>query len=460
MFDIKAVHKSLWLSGNLAEWKLHSAQLDIYSQILLGIANNHKEFGFTIARQFGKSYMTIIMALELCIKNPGIIVRILGPTLTSIKDIVEDNLAPIIRDAPKGLINRAKSANRYNFSNGSSLRIGTMERAHIDQTARGGNAHIIFLEECAASVKSKDLKYAIQSVINPQLLRSSKKHNGGILVYITTPSPMLDHYYHTDVEPRLINKNCHWRRTVYDNPQLTQEQIKTAIERSGGEQSDSWRREYLCEVFRNESITIIPEFDANAHVKPITIPQYKKLQTVVDFGGSRDCTEAIVTFWDCDRQKLCITHEMFAKPQTPTAEMVENIKAIEAFDAFGPVRRVADMPGLISVDLNRTLQFTCEQTAKDDATSALQNVRNMFYRNEIEIDPRCIMLIKTLLNGRWNNNRTDFQRSEELGHCDAIDALIYACRNIDKIDPKPRSTVDRFGRINKNNGFEKLGKLW
>ena len=451
---------TLWGLGDLS-WKLHDGQLEIYNDVKKLMIAGQKEFALRIARQYGKSYLTVILALEMCIKNKSVIVRILGPSLDSISKIVDDNLQPIIADAPKGLINKHKSDKRYNLSNGSSLRIGTLERAHIDATARGGNAYAIFCEECGASVKSEDLRYAIQSVINPQLLHSSKKKGGGILGYITTPSETIDHYFHTDIEPPLIQSGAYFCRTVYDNPLLNEEQIQLAMKRCGGEQSEAWQREYLCKLFRSDVVTVVPEFNQDIHVKDFTLPIYKRLQTVIDFGGSRDCTEALIGCYDYNNKQLLIWDEMFAQPQTTTVEMVQAIQDKEAFDTFGPVSRFADMPGLISVDLNQTLKFICSQTLKDDASGSLQALRNAFYNNEIIIHPRCVKLIRTLSTGRWNKSRTDYQRTGELGHCDAIDALIYFLRNLDKQNPKPqKDQYDTCGRRLNSNGFEKLANIW
>ena len=458
--DNVKLQNTLWLLGDLS-WKLHPGQLEIYIELYKHIEEGKKEFAFRISRQYGKSYLTVILAIEACIKNPNIIVRILGPTLDAVAKIVEDNLMPIIRDAPKGLVTRHKSDKRYNFSNGSSLRLGTLERAHIDATARGGNSSIIFLEECAASVKSEDLKYAIESVINPQLLRSSKTKGGGLLIYITTPSNLLNHYFHEVIEPPLMLSNTYWCRTIYDNPQLSSDQIKLAMKRCGGEHSEAWQREYLCRLFRSDIITIIPEFNVECHVNEFTLPEHRRLQTIIDFGGSRDCTSALLGCYDFEKKKLLIWDEVFAKPQTTTVEIIRQIIEMEAFDSFGPVSRSADMPGLISVDLNQTMQFSCQQTLKDDASGALQAVRSAFYNNEIIIHPRCTMLIKTLNMGKWNKSRTDYQRTEDLGHCDAIDALIYFLRNMDKKDPKPnKPKYDILGRRTSSNGFTKLGEFW
>jgi len=34
--------------------------------------------------------------------------------------------------------------------------------------------------------------------------------------------------------------------------------------------------------------------------------------------------------------------------------------------------------------------------------------------------------------GIWNDARTQFARTKALGHCDAVDALLYMVRNVDR----------------------------
>lgn len=458
--QISLAKAALWRTGNLS-FKLHPGQLEIYNQIKTSIDSGQKEFALRVARQYGKSYLIVILALEMCLQHSGIIVRILGPTLDSIKNIVEDNLAPIIQDAPRGLIRRMKTDKRYTVGK-SSLRIGTVERAHIDASARGGNAFCIFIEECAASVKSEDLKYAIESIVNPQLLRSSKEQGGGLLGYITTPAPVATHYFHSVIEPPLQAIGAYWSRTVYENPQLTPEQVALAMQRCGGELSEAWRREYLCEIFRSESIMIVPEF-SERHIVDFELPEHRRLYTCLDGGGSKDCSCALLCHWNLEDKKLYISNEVFATPQTPSVKFIAGIKEMESVDSFGPVFRVGDLPGQLSVDYNQTMQFTIQQTAKDNADVALQNIRNMFYRDEIVIHPRCTMLIRTLNEGQWNNSRTDFMRTPDLGHSDAIDALIYAARNIDKTECRPemKPREDQFNRRRPQiSGFQKLAESW
>ena len=70
--DNVKLQNTLWLLGDLS-WKLHPGQLEIYIELYKHIEEGKKEFAFRISRQYGKSYLTVILAIEACIKNPNII---------------------------------------------------------------------------------------------------------------------------------------------------------------------------------------------------------------------------------------------------------------------------------------------------------------------------------------------------------------------------------------------------
>jgi hypothetical protein len=55
------------------------------------------------------------------------------------------------------------------------------------------------------------------------------------------------------------------------------------------------------------------------------------------------------------------------------------------------------------------------------------------------VHPRCTFLLATLKAATFNKTRTDFNRTQALGHMDAIAAATYGYRSIDKTtNPIPR----------------------
>lgn len=423
-------HRVLWERGELS-WKLDTLQRHIKSQINVRMI---EKILILSSRQIGKSYTSVVIGLEFCIRYPGSIVRILAPTLKQVSDIVQDNLAPICYDAPAGLINRSKSDYRWSIGQGSSLRLGALERAHVDNN-RGGNADLVIYEE-GGFVSSDNYKYAVESVIGPQLLRS-----GGGEIHISSPSEDDEHYLHTTILPLCEDRNLLFQYTVYDSPSVTPAQIEKAIERCGGVDTESFQREYMARIVRSKTLMVVPEFDASRHVREFEIPEHYKACLSIDMGGVRDKTAGYSLIWDFRRAKLLVVDELFLEPNTPTAEVVKGaLDLISRVDVKGMI--FADVPGQVQVDMKMSHDFQIAPPLKDDRDAGINNLRLYFQRGDIEVHPRCKNLIGSLKSGRYNDMKTDFLRSQKYGHCDAIMALMYGCRMIDTTtNPYPKPLI-------------------
>lgn len=426
----KAGTKSfLWAEGDLT-WKLHSTQRVIDAAVK---ASDASEILVLSSRQLGKSWWALCYALEYLINNPGTIVRFLAPKKDQIGDIIADNLGPIMQNAPEGLIERQKSDHRWRVGQ-SSLRIGALERAHVDNN-RGGNASLIICEE-GAFVNSDDYIYAVRQVIGPQLLRS-----GGKLIHVTSVNkddPL--HYVHTELKAKTqLTKSC-FSYTIYDNPQLTSEQIEKAKFDCGGASSPAWLAEYLNEIVRSEETVVVPTFDKLAHVREFVLPDYSNYQVTIDFGGVRDKTCALLHTYDFERNKYLWVDERFFDANTPTDVIIKGVREME--QGFAIDSRWADCPGQLQIDLDQA-GYSITPPPKDDWKAQINALQIAFGQDRMEVHPRCKMLIQTLESGRFNKQKTDFERSSVLGHCDALAAMGYGFRVSSRENPFPHVTPDR-----------------
>lgn len=427
-----------WRRG-LLEYKLDSLQ----NRILSDVSNNPTNKVLILSsRQIGKSFWSCCYALKFLISNPGSIARIVAPTLEQAFDIVEDNLAKILDDAPPGLINRKKSSLRWDLSNGSSLRLGGLKRANVDGN-RGGNASLVIYEECGF-VDGKDFTYGVNSVLGPQLLRSAGRE-----IYVSTPSDDPDHPLHNHVLPECEANGSLFRYTVFDSPSISQHMVDEAIRRSGGEDSDAFKREYLAQIIRSDSLMVVP-FDNSRHVRDFDIPDDCIWSVTVDWGGVRDKTVALYHTYDFQNNTHLIWDEQVWDCNTPTDDIVKSLKdKIKSHRLNVPVV-YADVPGQIAIDLNNNHNFPITAPYKNNWLAGVNNMAATFNTDSILINPRCSLLIRTCFAGMFNKNRTDFLRTLDLGHCDALAALMYAIRSQDRslpvdASPKPfmtENTVD------------------
>lgn len=432
-----------WMQGNL-NYKLHDTQKKIRAAVKETKAD---EILILSSRQLGKSYWGTTYAIEHCIQNPGCIVRVLAPTLKQVSDIVGDNLAPICRDAPPGLIQRHKSDYRWTIGE-SSLRLGSLERANVDNN-RGGNADLIIIEE-GCFVGSDDYVYARQQVLAPQLLRS-----GGRIVDITTiDKDQPDHYILKELLPKAELDGALLQYTIHDNPQIGPDEIAKAMERCGGEASIAWQTEYLNKIVRNVETVIVPHYDDEKHSYQTVLPLEFRAHLVIDWGGTRDMTAALLFIYDFETDQSVWIDERIFPPNTVSEEIVDGVQ--EMTRGFELNRTIADVPGQILVDMRQKHGFQVTNPIKDDWQAGINNMQLEFTRNRAVVWPRCKFLRQSLKSGRYNKQKNDFERTKALGHCDALAAMMYGLRGMNRENPFSEMMVSPTKRFVRNQPEQPL----
>lgn len=428
-----------WMEGDLT-FKLHPVQELIHKTVrslplVTPDGDPIRDAVLLCARRFGKSYLNCVMALEDCLKNPGSTVRIVGPEKDQTVDIVEYNMEKIIADAPERLVRQIRSRARWRVGR-SQIVIGGFDKKNVKRNL-GKEALNIYTEE-AGACNSDEYEYAMREILSPQVL-----HTKGRITHATTPPELPDHKFVTHTMPKAQKVGTYFKFTIYDNPRLDEYQLKQAIADSDGIDTDAFKRNYLCEIIKNPVQMVVPEFDRKVHVKELVLPPHKFWQSCMDVGGVQDKTVTLLYYYDFLRAKLCIVDEREHESGTDTIKIVESAREMEAEhihekDKFHSTPdRIADAPGQLQIDLHALHKFTVRPPAKDDFDAGINMLQVAFRQNKIEIHPRCKFLALSLDNGRLNKKRTDFERTPTLGHCDAIAALIYAYRMVNKENPYP-----------------------
>ncbi len=390
---------------------------------------------FLISRRWGKSFLITLLAIEDCIRRPNSQIFIVGPDLKHTRKIMTPLIKIITADAPEGLITQNKSELSWTIGE-STLIIGAFDTAL--EAFRGLEAHAIYIEETGLT-NIEDYEYILKSVLRPTLM-----HSRGRIVHATTPPKEENHPFIYTTMLEAENNNALYRYTIRDNPLLSPQDIEEEIQISGGLDSPHCRRELFCEVVREKSRVIVPEFQ-DTHILPLTLPKYAYFLTALDFGGVMDPHAAILTYYDFERNKFCIYDEVWLPVNTGTKEIVQAVLDMEKKHGVkwlnGAPRRVTDAPGQVLVDLKQ-MGFDCTPPTKgkDSVEDGIQALRVECLRGRVEIDPRCNITAQTFKYGMWDKNRKGFQRTDILGHCDALAAASYALRHIDKhTNPFPPS---------------------
>jgi hypothetical protein len=419
-------------NGILCKWRLDQHQLPLYVKLLDFYLNSkQQDFVLLCARRFGKSVLTTTFAFEVCLNTPRAIVRLIAPTKLQAAEIAADIIQPLLMPYCHRRCKRVKSSYRWEFSNGSSFRLGSLEEP---QSMRGGgNATIILIEEAAVACASDVFKEAYKSVIMPQVMRSYGK-----IIHVTTASADPDHYFHTTIQPKAELNNCFVLRTIRDNTSLTPERIEDMIANQGGEEDETCQREYFCKIVRSAVRAIVPE---EPIVADFGLPQAYNAHTCIDMGGVRDHTHGLLYYYDFMSQVIHIYDEFHHRPNTPTSEIRKSAAAMESrvFDIHSRYVDAGQAQQIIDMNANG---FACTKVDNKDPVAAIQNVRRLIATRQLVIHERCKHLLACLRSGQWNEKRTEFMRTEAFGHADAIAALMYACRNFSTANPyirKPRT---------------------
>jgi len=427
----KKAKETLWRKASIASWKLDVNQKEMYK---FAREKPDKIIVIGSSRQLGKTYFLVTLALEECLRTPHAIVKFIAPKVRDIKRIIAPLIREITDDCPKDLRPSYKTQeNIFRFPNGSEIQLAGTDNGHAE-SIRGNKANLCIIDEAGFC---NDLAYIVNSILIPTTTTT-----GGKIIMASTPSKSPDHDFmqfmkQAEIENRFIKK------TIFDNPRLTKKDIDDLAEAIGGYESVDFKREYLVEIITSIDDAVVPEF--NSDVKPEIIKEWERPAFYDAYVGMdigvKDMTVVLFGYYDFLTAKLIIEDEVVLSGRSMlTDNLAAKIAETEArlwFNKYTgepktPFLRVSDNNNLVLLnDLAGSHGLTFLPTRKDDKDAALNNMRMLIRNKRIIIHPRCKTLIFHLESAIWNNDRTKYVRSAvDKSHYDAVDALVYLCRNI------------------------------
>jgi len=425
---------------------LHAGQLKIEE----AFENSpHQMHVLLCARGFGKTFWGCGKGSAVIASKDRARVKIATEYQTDLESFILPNFDQVLDTCPEEIRPVWKSS-KSRFIAPKTM--GTLDLIGLDRKPNGlrgqHNVDLIVLEEAGFISK---LEQIYKSVIIPITTHRPKSR----IAVISTPPESLDHFFWTLVDIA-ESKGALTVLTIYDNPMITPEQIDRLAEAMGGKNSTQFRREMMCERVSEESRMVLPEFRTERHVREGQrdeyFPFYLKSSSLDS--GVRDLTVQLFAYYDWKRAKVVIEDEMvMGGRDVLTSRIFSRTREIESALDYKKVRRHADNDNLILLqDLNKLAndakvesghadaQVHWVPTRKDSLEASINLVREALTLDQLEIHPRCKHLIGTCKTALWNKQRTDLQRSEVYGHADAIMALVYLLRNIDKhTNPIPRT---------------------
>lgn len=422
--DPREASQALWEAGVLG-WKLWDQQLPIYDQVR-ELPTEVDEAVLLCARQFGKSHLGVLLAIEDCLRYADRCIIIMGPTIKQTREIVTPRLRRICADAPQGLVRPSKSEGKW-YIGTSELVMGGFDVHSGSQ--RGKTVQNCYIEEI---VESDPDSYtdSLRSDIGPAMTHS----DAGKIVFLTTLPKLPDHPFIVETMAQAELNRSLYTFTIHDNRQLTPAQYAACVRRAGGTHTNDWKREYLCQVIRDAGLVVVPSFDKAQDVRDFVVPSHINWEVYIDFGGVRDMTVALLMGYDYFNAQDLVLAEQVWPANTPTDQIVAGVRQ---WDSYKPLRWYADAPGQLLVDLNSKHKLPAVLPHKDDWQAGINQLNLRFGARKMAVHPSCRFLTTSLQSGTFNKQRTDFARSGVLGHCDAIAAAMYGARTLDRSNPYP-----------------------
>lgn len=405
----------------------------VYSVALVGtdtcwdieIDNETKLFLLANGAVSHNSHLLCTIAIEHALKYPYQQIKYAAPTKTMVREIIQPNIRKILADCPQHLRPTWHSqTNRFIFPNGSQIDIAGAEAGNAD-SLRGTDAHLGIVDEAAFI---SDLDYLVKDVLLPMCLTT----NGRVIIASTPPKTPRHPFELYTIEAQRNESYIH--KTIHDSV-YPPETIKEFMQESGGEESTTWKREYLAQFIIDSELVVVPEFtrDLAAYiVTEVERPSHFDAYVAMDIGFN-DFTAVLFGYWDFLKARLVIEDELVLNQiRTDTLAAQIKLKEEALWGVQKPYFRVSDTDLILLNDLSQLHGLNFVTADKDQKEAAINEVRVMLQNKQIFIHPRCRELALHLQNAVWSKNREKFARIEGFGHFDCLDALIYMVRNIRK----------------------------
>ena len=459
-----ALVEDSWRAGDL-RYLLDETQLELHAFVQTA---EGRLIYLSAARQLGKSFVDLVIAIEACIANPGKRVNYIAKTFGSLKKMMEESMQLIISQAPPELRPVfLESKSRWVFpydgpARGAFIQLVGADEIRGADTARGGSVVLNIIDETGFIAC---LEYLLNSVVKPMGRRTFAK-----TVLSTSPALTPDHYS-CEVEDicaangTLITRD-YWAPGVASREEkerfLASEAKDAGLTVAQFMEGSTFLREYMCQRIIDTNLAVIPEWPKHREAikeagRVAVRPAFWDLMVAGD-PGMDDLFGILFAITDFRRSKLIIENELLlTKPNTQTvadamaelmrehypanpdderAVKVKSIRLVSSEDfAFvvKPYSATFDDAGKrLCADMFQYHGLQFSPYTETDREASINVMRLEVQKESIEIHPRCTNLIRQLGAAIRTKPGGDMARSKKDGHFDLIAALRQLVRRWDK----------------------------
>lgn len=423
-----SLRRLAWKTGTL-QYKLHPYQDELYLALNKALEDK-KVIKYTVncSRRYGKSFILCLIAIEKAIRQPGAQIRFAAPTAKALRKITLPIMKLILDDCPITMLPKYSVMDSfYRFPNGSEIHFAGTDNQNYENL-RGTASDLNIIDEAAFC---SELDYLMRSILIPQTLTTGAKT---LLASTPPPTPAHDFFY---IAQECRMEGAYSEFTVNQNLNIDRATIDLYAKESGGYESSTFKREYLCQFVVDDNLSIVPEWRdefVSEYVKDGFSP-FMHRYTAMDL-GVKDLTAILFATYDFRRGILYIEDEAeMSGPQmtTPKLAMLVETKEAEVYGGIKPYTRVSDNNNLLLLqDLGALHQCHFIPTSKDSLDAMINEVRILVGEGRLRVDPKCAKLIGGLKYGVFDAKRKEFARTTAYGHFDHLAALVYLIRNLDR----------------------------
>src|SRR5690606_1433674 len=200
--------EELWFQGNLRHLTKEGPQRDLYDAIQesrpRGVAVP-TPYVLNLHRRLGKTFLSLILVLEECLKRPKRIAKFLAPTGSQAKDILDEKWGELIVNCPDSLVptpRRRESSflffnprwmEEHEIPEGrEELYFSKLIFYGVDKDRggriRGGSTDIAVVDEV------REIKEPVQ-IVDHALIPTFKDREDPLLILVSTPPESMDHQF-------------------------------------------------------------------------------------------------------------------------------------------------------------------------------------------------------------------------------------------------------------------------
>ncbi len=430
--ELMKVQFELWRRGEV-DWLLRDYQLEMKKDIL---ASKSLKYMLNSSRRLGKTTVLIMIAVEMALARECHI-QFTTSTQGNMRKILRPILEKMCKTAPTDIKPQFKGQDQcYWFpSTDSYLYLAGSNNGHEDDS-RGTFRDACIIDE---GQNIDRLEYLIGSVLLPQTI----DRPGGRLIVAGTPPETVDHYY-KELHDELELTDDVLTKDVYVNNTIPKEKLEKYKREAGGENSTTWKREYLCKFVNDTKRAVVNVEHLKVYNSEVKVGYYTP-HVSMDVGGSH-LTAVLFSYWDWDKAILVIQKEWVCGQNTVTSDVIadEVRKAMKELNYDeDKANMVSDNNNIILLqDLYNEHGLAFYPTAKDNLQAQINKVKRWMKEGKIVIHEDCVQLIGCIKGATWNLARTKFTQSKKFGHWDALSALVYLVRNVDESEDPPREVLD------------------